>query len=132
MIRKQEVSQRQIPVLRHPAIFAAMSIGERLRTLRERAKLGQADIAAVADVSIPTVSEWENNRKKPGRVRLEPLAKLLNVSVDYLLTGEAARMSERTETAEEESLLRLFRASNAEQRKAVITILKAVASENRN
>ncbi|MFW7268807.1 helix-turn-helix domain-containing protein [Gluconacetobacter sp. Hr-1-5] len=107
-----------------------MSLAARLRTLREHATLGQAEVAAALDVSIPTVSEWESGKKKPSRHRIPALARLFGVSTDYLLSGQELRLPDRDENGEEESLVALYRAADREVKIAVMTLLRAASDKN--
>ncbi|WP_086639749.1 helix-turn-helix domain-containing protein [Acetobacter okinawensis] len=107
-----------------------MSIGSRLRTLRERATMGQAEVAAVLDVSIPTISEWENGKKRPRRDRVIALARLFDVSTDFLLHGTVLTRPDQGENEEEDSLISLYRSADPQVRIAVMTLLRAASSSN--
>lgn len=61
-----------------------MKIGKSLRAFRMSKKLGQADIAAIAGTSIPTVSEWEKGKSNPTLERFIAIAQEFNVSLDTL------------------------------------------------
>lgn len=63
------------------------SFGKRLREARKACKLSQAAIAKTLSVSTQSVSEWERGLYQPSAERLAKLAKLLRVSVDWLLSG---------------------------------------------
>lgn len=106
-----------------------MSLANRLRTLREHATLSQADVAAALDVSIPTVSEWEKGKKKPARARIPALARLFEVSTDYLLNGVDLRRSDMSETDEEMSLIKLYRVADPQVKISVLTLLRAAADK---
>jgi transcriptional regulator with XRE-family HTH domain len=67
-------------------IFAA-----KLRTLRQRAGLSQEALAARLGVSAQSVSKWENAANWPEAVLILPLARLLGVSADELLTEPTSR-----------------------------------------
>ena len=67
-------------------IFAA-----KLRTLRQRAGLSQEALAARLGVSAQSVSKWENAANWPEAVLILPLARLLGVSADELLTVPTSR-----------------------------------------
>ena len=62
--------------------------GEMIRNLREKMGLTQAQLAEKLAVSDKTVSKWETCRGYPDITMLEPLAKVLSVSVGELLSGE--------------------------------------------
>ncbi|WP_415573057.1 helix-turn-helix domain-containing protein [Gluconobacter japonicus] len=106
-----------------------MSLANRLRTLREHATLSQADVAAALDVSIPTVSEWEKGKKKPARARIPALARLYDVSTDFLLNGIDLRRSDMNETEEEKSLILLYREADPQVKISVLTLLRAASDK---
>jgi Predicted transcriptional regulators len=67
-------------------IFAA-----HLRTLRQQAGLSQEALAARLGVSAQSVSKWENAANWPEAALILPLARLLGVSADELLTEPVTR-----------------------------------------
>ncbi|GFH40837.1 helix-turn-helix domain-containing protein [Lactococcus insecticola] len=58
---------------------------ERLKTLRLEAKLTQKEISEKLEISVPAYLYWEKGTRVPSLERLQELAKILNVSTDYLL-----------------------------------------------
>lgn len=64
--------------------------GATIRALRERRGYTQKQLAERLSVSDKAVSKWETGRGLPDVTLLEPLAKLLGVSVTELLSGECA------------------------------------------
>ena len=50
-----------------------------VKALRKKAGLQQKELAYMVDVSRPTVSEWENNKKDPSGERLKKLAQIFDV-----------------------------------------------------
>ena len=67
-------------------VFAA-----KLRTLRQKAGLSQEALAAQLGVSAQSVSKWENAANWPEAALILPLARLLGVSADELLTEPVTR-----------------------------------------
>ncbi len=65
-----------------------MDLGTRLQRSRSRSALSQSKVASVLGVTRELVSMWENDQRTPGLRRLEDLAALYRVSLDYLM-GEA-------------------------------------------
>ena len=63
----------------------------KLRVLRQKAGLSQESLAVRLGVSAQSVSKWENAANWPEAALILPLARLLGVSADELLTGPAAR-----------------------------------------
>ena len=61
--------------------------GNTIKTLREKQKMTQVQLAELLCVSDKTISKWETGRGYPDITFLEPLAKTLKVSVLELLSG---------------------------------------------
>lgn len=59
--------------------------GDRLRALRESARLTQEELATEIGSSEPQIWRYEKGKSKPGADVLEKLARYFNVSADYLL-----------------------------------------------
>ena len=62
-------------------------LNQRLSQTRRAKKLRQHQVAEYLDVSLGAVSQWEQGKTKPNMRNLVLLAKLLNVSLDWLLSG---------------------------------------------
>ena len=62
--------------------------GSTIKTLRERNKLTQAELAEKLGVSSKTISKWETAKGLPDISLLQPLAQCLGVSVIELMNGE--------------------------------------------
>ncbi len=60
-------------------------MNERIKEARVKAGLSQKEAAISLHVSGPTVSEWESGKKTPSTDKVIKMAKLFNVSTDYLL-----------------------------------------------
>ena len=61
-----------------------MELDEKLTQARKAAGLTQADVAARLDVSRQAVSRWEGGQSKPSTERLLELARIYDVSLDWL------------------------------------------------
>ncbi len=61
--------------------------GSVIKRLREKQKMTQSQLADFLGVSDRTVSKWETGRGFPDIIFLEPLAKILEVSVAELFSG---------------------------------------------
>lgn len=66
-------------------------LGGRIRLQREKRGLKQNDIAHALQISPQAVSKWERGENSPDIILLVPLAKLLGVSVDWLLGSYSTR-----------------------------------------
>ena len=67
-----------------------MTLGNRIAQLRRQKGLKQEDMAEALSVSPQAVSKWENDMNCPDISLLPALAKLLEISVDELLSGKTA------------------------------------------
>ena len=65
--------------------------GAVIKQLREKANFTQAELAAKLNVSSKTVSKWETAKGYPDISLLEPLAKVFNVSLTELISGNAVK-----------------------------------------
>lgn len=59
-----------------------------IKSLREKQKLTQAELAEKLGVSSKTISKWETAKGLPDISLLQPLAQALNISVIELMNGE--------------------------------------------
>ena len=62
-----------------------LKIGKRIQDLRKQKGLTQEQVAAALNISAAAVSKWETDTTYPDITILNPLARLLGVSVDVLL-----------------------------------------------
>ena len=63
-------------------------LGEKLYLLRKNKNISQEEIAEILNTSRQAVSKWERDESKPDIDKLILMAKLFNVSIDYLLDYE--------------------------------------------
>jgi transcriptional regulator with XRE-family HTH domain len=62
-----------------------MTFGEKLKSARKSAGLTQEELAEKLAVSRQAITKWESDKGMPDIENLKSLAKLMNVSIDYLL-----------------------------------------------
>lgn len=62
-----------------------MSLGYRLKKLREEKNWHLEKVASFLNVSIPTISNYERDYRKPDIDTINKLADIFDVSTDYLL-----------------------------------------------
>ena len=65
--------------------------GTVIKELREKYHLTQAELAEKLNISDKTVSKWETAKGYPDISLLEPIAKIFNISVTELISGNAVR-----------------------------------------
>ena len=63
-----------------------MTIGKVIRKYRKLANLSQEEMAVRLGVTAPAVNKWENENSCPDITLLAPIARLLNISLDTLLS----------------------------------------------
>ena len=102
-------------------------IGQRIREIRIERKMSQADLATVADISLPHVSEIENGKTRMRLATFARIADALQISSDALLRpaiseaeelckNEYYRIFSDCSPAEAASLLRVLREVKASMR----------------
>jgi transcriptional regulator with XRE-family HTH domain len=62
-----------------------LMIGERIRSLREKAGYSQSELAKKLSVTRSSVNAWESGISAPTAVYIIELAKLFRVSTDFIL-----------------------------------------------
>lgn len=65
-----------------------MQVGNTIRKYRKERNLTQEEMASRLGVSAPAVSKWENGNSLPDISLLSPIARLLDISIDLLLSHE--------------------------------------------
>lgn len=60
-------------------------LGERIKTLRKEANIGQNKLAKDLQVSNASISYWETAKQEPTAEAIFKIAQYFNVSADYLL-----------------------------------------------
>ena len=63
-----------------------MTIGDVIRTHRKKANLTQEEMATRLGVTAPAVNKWEHNHTQPDISLLAPIARLLGITTDTLLS----------------------------------------------
>lgn len=63
-----------------------MNIGQIIRKYRKEAGITQEEMAKRLGVSTPAVNKWENGNSNPDIELLAPIARLLHISLDTLLS----------------------------------------------
>lgn len=66
-----------------------MSLGVKLRKLRQSRNLSQADVAFQLDISQPAYNKWESDQAKPSIDKLIKISELFEVELQELFDNEA-------------------------------------------
>ena len=72
-----------------------MTLGDKIKRLREEKKYSQEDLADLLNVHSVTISKWENGTQEPRAKRLNELAKIFGVSNEYLLNDTNKPLSSK-------------------------------------
>ncbi len=70
-----------------------MAIGRRIAQARKEAGLSQQAVANRFGISRAAVAQWENGDTFPGSSKLEGLADVLGVSLEWIATGRGAKQA---------------------------------------
>lgn len=71
-----------------------LSVGERLKKLREEKHLTQIDLASLSGATQPVISNIESGREKMNLKQARKLAAALEVGEEYLLTGNLEKKND--------------------------------------
>lgn len=80
LIVKEPITKREEKKVRRVATF-----GSRLKELRQKNHIKQAELGEVVHVTLGTVSIWERDIRKPDFATIEMLCDIFDVSLAYLL-----------------------------------------------
>jgi len=69
-----------------------MTIGERILEAAKQKKLSQGELSKMLGISQASVSAWKTG-SVPSSDKIVPLAEILGVSIEYLLTGEPQKQT---------------------------------------
>ncbi len=86
-------------------------LGARIAALRRQAGLSQAELARRLQISPSAMGMYEQGRREPAGQTLVALARELEVTTDYLLTGQPG--TPREAAGMEQLLLDRFRSADA-------------------
>lgn len=85
-----------------------VKIGKFIQALRKEKGLTQKDLADQIGVSDKTVSKWECGNGLPDMASMDALCKMLNISINELISGESLP-PETYSTKAEENMIRLLK-----------------------
>lgn len=109
-----------------------MSFASRLKELRKRKGISQNDLANLMQVHFTQVSRYERGETKPNAEAMAKLAKALDTTVDYLMTGT---MEETIQEAglDKEIIARFkqIQELGAEDKKTVLSFLDAFIAKGK-
>ena len=71
------------------------TLGNKIYELRKKKNLTQEDLAILLDISDKAISKWENDTSKPTIENLSKLSKILDISLDELITLEENKKKQK-------------------------------------
>lgn len=106
------------------------AFGERLRTLRKRKKWVQKELGFQLGLTTAQLHKYENGMSMPPADKLLTLARIFDVTIEYLLTGE---MADHTDLANSRFMerLRAIEALEDGDQEAVFRVLDAMIIKHR-
>ena len=104
------------------------NVGKRMKTLRKQAGYTQEQIADALDVTVAFISNIENDRVKMNLRVLSYYAKLLNVSIDYLLRPESDENGEKDDVLNKE-ILRLLEKFSTDDKEKFVKVLRILCKQ---
>jgi transcriptional regulator with XRE-family HTH domain len=102
-----------------------MNIGERIKDLRIAKGYSQIELAHLANLKPPAISQYESSARSPSNSALSELSKALGTTADYLLNGE----NKINDT--EKDMLALFNSLSEMDKEHVLSYLKFLSMKNR-
>lgn len=99
-----------------------VKIGSFIKAMRKEQGLTQHKLAEKLYISDKTVSKWETGNGMPDVTLMVPLCKILNISVNELLSGERLDNDQYYKKAEE-NIMTLMEERKREKKKLIISIL---------
>ena len=104
-----------------------MLFSQILKTQMEEHGYTNYRLAKLLDCSQSTVSAWLKGASMPSKARMKQIAKLFNVSVDYMSGNEKAATIDGDGLNELEiEVIQLFRAASPPTRTAMLQLLRSL------
>jgi transcriptional regulator with XRE-family HTH domain len=93
------------------------------RLLQEKG-LKAADVTRATGIKSPVFSEWKKGKSKPNTEKMIKIAKFLDVSVEYLTTGEDSRYS-----TEDALLIKKYYSLDDRKKKHVLELIDLLSEK---
>lgn len=95
-----------------------MNITDRMLTLAKEKKITQKQIEEYLGIEQPTIAKWKSRGINPPAELIPEIAKLLDVSIEWLMIGYENKGEYLT--SQEKYLIKLFRKGNESGRERII------------
>ncbi|MBO5177708.1 MAG: helix-turn-helix domain-containing protein [Lachnospiraceae bacterium] len=104
-----------------------MTLPERMSKIMTERKISKADLAKKLNISYSTIQSWIKRNSDPGSIYVEPIAKALNVSINYLITGKEELPEQIPE--DKQLLLNYYDQCNQEGKNRILEQAEFIASK---
>ncbi|MCU5708068.1 helix-turn-helix domain-containing protein [Bacillus cereus] len=105
---------------------------ERLKQLRIENDYTQQELADLTELSKPTISRFEGNKKTPSRESVTKIAKVFNVSTDYLLGLSDHRNLDENQSSEVKvelnNMINKIEKLSEDQQKMILNMIKGAVN----
>jgi len=108
-----------------------MLIGQRIKSLRKERGWSQGELAQRLGTDARQISRYENSRMTPSAEAVVKIARVFDVSTDYLLVEDAARRPLIGENRELLERLQGMEALSKEDRDSIVRIIDALLAKNK-
>lgn len=113
-----------------------MSIGERVHTLLEEKGRRQKELADFLGTRASTVNGWKQGNKTPSSELLLPICEFLDISIEYLLTGEqrntVKQISNNNDLSTDETdLLTYFRELSRSNQRSILVQMENMINQEK-
>jgi len=116
--KKPEISEKSLNRIKR-----VRAMGDRIREARTKKGLSQKALAMQLGVSAGAVGQWEIGQTSPTLDMFELLCGVLEVTRDWLMTGEESPERETAQTQEEQLFLIKIRLLSPDDRAAFLTLI---------
>ncbi len=106
-----------------------MTICERIFKIMEQKNMKQKELAEILGIGTNNISNWKNRGTNPPIEYTIDIAKALNISVEWLITGKEMPEIE-TLSEEEKNLLHYYRKSNQEGKDRIMEQAEFIQSKH--
>ncbi len=107
-----------------------MTISQRVFQELKKQNKSQKDLALATGISTSTISSWKKHGTNPLADSIFPIAQFLEVSLEYLLTGEEKKSSLPELTENEQAIVKVFKELTDTQQGEIIGRAKVMAEQN--
>jgi len=109
-----------------------MSFADRLKELRKKKGISQAELADLIEVHFTQVSRYERGETKPNAEAMAKLARALDTTVDYLMSGTTDNLMQ--EVGLDKELVSRFKQVQdlpTEEKRTVLSLLDAFIAKTK-